>query len=334
LSAPIARIERLGCRFGALAAVDGVDLDIAAGEFLALLGASGSGKSTLLRAIAGFEPPAEGRIEIDGRDMAGVPPHRRPVNMMFQSYALFPHLDVASNIGFGLRQEGVAAAEIARRVDEAMAMVAIGHLAGRKPDRLSGGERQRVALMRALIKRPMLLLLDEPLSALDRKLRAATRRELAAIQRQVGIAFVMVTHDAEEAIGLADRLAVMDRGKLLQIGPPRQVYDRPANRRVAQVTGEVNIVEGSDATWLDLGAGAWAIRPERIMLGERAAGLPRGGMAEVVELRSTGALWQVTLASERGARLSAALLSSQIPPTPGTRLAFGFAADAAVPVPP
>ncbi len=213
------------------------------GDFFALLGPSGCGKTTLLRMIAGFEHP-DGRIVVDGVDVSALPPYRRPVNMMFQSYALFPHLDVAANIAFGLRQERMARRHTAARVDEMLALVQMTHYARRRPHQLSGGQRQRVALARALAKLPKLLLLDEPLAALDRKLRDETRRELIAIQERVGTTFLIVTHDQEEALGTASRVAVMNGGRLVQIGAPAEIYERPNSRFVADFVGEINLFEG------------------------------------------------------------------------------------------
>ncbi len=254
----IVRIEGLTKRFGAITAVDGVDLEIRRGELFALLGGSGCGKTTLLRMLAGFEVPDGGRIVIDGQDMTGVPPHLRPVNMMFQSYALFPHMDVAANVGYGLRREGVRAPEIATRVAEALEQVKLADHAARRPAQLSGGQRQRVALARALVKRPKLLLLDEPLAALDRKLREGTRFELVRLQEQLGLTFVMVTHDQEEAMSMATRLAVMNTGRVAQVGTPHEIYERPASRFVADFIGIANILE-ADGGWL-------ALRPEKITL--------------------------------------------------------------------
>jgi putrescine transport system ATP-binding protein len=241
---PFLQIEGLTKRFGDFVALDRVDLSIWRGEFFALLGGSGSGKSTLLRCLAGLIEPDAGRILLDGQDMAQVPPYRRPVNMMFQSYALFPHMDVARNIGFGLRQEGASRAVIRDRVAEMLALVRMEGLGARRPEELSGGQRARVALARALAKRPKLLLLDEPLSALDKNLREATQFELVNIQERTGTTFVIVTHDQEEAMTMATRLAVMDRGTLAQVGTPGEVYEFPNSRFTAEFLGTANILEG------------------------------------------------------------------------------------------
>ncbi|MGD0025023.1 MAG: ABC transporter ATP-binding protein [Xanthobacteraceae bacterium] len=241
---PLLHIEGLSKRFGSFAAVDRLSLDIYAGEFFALLGPSGCGKTTLLRLIAGFERPSAGRILLDGIDLAPVPPYRRPVNMMFQSYALFPHLDVEANIAFGLKQEGLPRQEIARRVADMLALVKLENFGARKPAELSGGQRQRVALARSLVKRPRVLLLDEPLAALDKKLRDRTRFELMDLQRRLGLTFVIVTHDQSEAMIVADRIGVMDRGRLMQVASPAELYERPNSRWVADFVGDVNLFEG------------------------------------------------------------------------------------------
>jgi spermidine/putrescine ABC transporter ATP-binding subunit len=242
MSAPaIVQIERVTKRFADVVAVDDVSLDIRPNEFFALLGPSGCGKTTLLRMLAGFERASAGRILIDGEDMAQVPPNRRPVNMVFQSYAVFPHMSVADNVAYGLRVTGTPRGEIAPRVKDALAMVRLSGLDGRRPDQLSGGQRQRVALARALIKRPKVLLLDEPLSALDKKLRQEMQLELVRLQHDVGITFVIVTHDQEEALSMADRIAVMDQGRILQTAPPDQLYEEPNCRMVADFIGTMNL---------------------------------------------------------------------------------------------
>jgi putrescine transport system ATP-binding protein len=236
--------EHLVKRFDEALAVDDVSLSIAKGEIFALLGSSGCGKSTLLRMLAGFEQPTAGRILLGGQDLAGIAPYERPINMMFQSYALFPHLDVWENIAFGLKREGLPRADIQRRVGEMLDLVQLGEFAKRKPHQLSGGQQQRVALARSLAKRPKLLLLDEPLGALDKKLREQTQFELVNIIEQVGVTCVMVTHDQEEAMTMANRIAVMSRGRVLQVGSPQEVYEHPANRFVADFIGNVNLFEG------------------------------------------------------------------------------------------
>jgi putrescine transport system ATP-binding protein len=236
--------EKLVKRFDEAVAVDEVSLSIKKGEIFALLGSSGCGKSTLLRMLAGFEKPTSGRILLGGQDVAGLPPYDRPVNMMFQSYALFPHLDIWENVAFGLKREGLPKAEIQKRVDEMLALVQLTPYAKRKPHQLSGGQQQRVALARSLVKKPKLLLLDEPLGALDKKLREQTQFELVNIIEKVGVTCVMVTHDQEEAMTMASRIAVMSKGRVLQVGTPQQVYEYPANRFVADFIGNVNLFEG------------------------------------------------------------------------------------------
>ena len=230
--------------FGDARAVDHLTLDIFRGEFFALLGPSGCGKTTLLRMLAGFETPTSGRIELDGQDLTKVPPYERPVNMMFQSYALFPHMSVAKNIAFGLEMDGMPKPDIDARVEEMLNLVKLGKFADRKPHQLSGGQRQRVALARALAKKPKLLLLDEPLGALDKKLREETQFELVNIQESLGLTFVIVTHDQEEAMTVSTRLAVMRDGKIAQLGEPREVYEAPSSRYVAEFIGDVNILQG------------------------------------------------------------------------------------------
>ncbi|MGB5198908.1 MAG: polyamine ABC transporter ATP-binding protein [Sedimenticolaceae bacterium] len=242
--APLVEIQGVTKTFGSHYAVDDVSLAIYPGEFFSLLGASGCGKTTLLRMLAGFERPNQGRLRIGGEDVTDLPPYQRPVNMMFQSYALFPHLSVADNVGFGLRQEGIARRDLKARVAEMLDLVQMGTFARRKPDQLSGGQRQRVALARSLIKHPKLLLLDEPLGALDRKLREHTQFELVNIQERIGITFVMVTHDQEEAMTMSTRMAVMNEGRIRQLGTPSELYEFPTNRFVAGFIGAVNQFEG------------------------------------------------------------------------------------------
>ncbi len=241
---PIIQIRNITKRFGKVTAVDNVSLDILSGEFFVLLGPSGCGKTTLLRMIAGFELPTEGQILIDGQDMANVPPNKRPVNMVFQSYAVFPHMSVTDNVGYGLRISGVGKSEIKDRVEEALELVKLGGFGDRMPDQMSGGQRQRVALARSLVMRPKVLLLDEPLSALDAKLRAQMQFELTALQEKVGITFVTVTHDQDEALSMACRIAVINKGEVAQLAAPSDLYEYPANRFVADFVGAVNTFEG------------------------------------------------------------------------------------------
>jgi putrescine transport system ATP-binding protein len=329
---PVLEIIGASKHFGAVAAVDRVSLAVEAGEFFALLGPSGCGKTTLLRLIAGFETPDQGRVVIDGADVTATPPYARPVNMMFQSYALFPHLDVAGNIAFGLRQEGMDRRRRAARVEEMLALVQMTGFGRRRPHELSGGQRQRVALARALAKMPKLLLLDEPLAALDRKLREQTRLELTGIQQRVGTTFLVVTHDQEEALGLASRIAVMNHGRLVQTGPPAEIYERPASRFVAGFVGAVNLFEGTlvagfntlglaiadaDAPAplpqpLDLPAGtavALAVRPETLCLSrDRPAGFALA--ATVVSIGYQGGQSTVHLVTAAGKALRADLSSA------------------------
>ena len=290
---PLLRIEGVAKKFGNFRAVDHVTLDIRAGEFFALLGPSGCGKTTLLRMLAGFETPDEGRIRLNGRDIAPVLPHQRPINMMFQNYALFPHLSVRDNIAFGLKRAGMAKADINTRVAEMVALVKLDGLEKRKPDQLSGGQRQRVALARSLARRPQVLLLDEPLAALDKKLRESTQHELMELQRRLGMTFIIVTHDQEEAMTMAGRIGVMDAGRLDQVATPRDLYETPASRWIAEFVGDINLFEGQvgaaeagrlaiatrDAgtvyvaeprTPLTKSVVSVAIRPEKVKLSRRA----------------------------------------------------------------
>ncbi|GAB5508920.1 MAG: ABC transporter ATP-binding protein [Hyphomicrobiales bacterium] len=244
LAEPLIRFENITKRFGDFTAVDAISLDIYEREFFALLGPSGCGKTTLMRMLAGFEAPSEGRILLAGEDISAMPPHKRPVNMMFQSYALFPHMNVADNIAFGLKQDGLPKGEIEARVGEMLTMVKLEPFAKRKPEQLSGGQRQRVALARSLAKRPKVLLLDEPLGALDKKLREETQFELMDLQEKLGMTFLIVTHDQEEAMTVADRIAVMNQGRFEQIAPPSVIYEEPSSRYVAGFIGDVNLLEG------------------------------------------------------------------------------------------
>jgi putrescine transport system ATP-binding protein len=241
---PYVRIEKVSKRFGDFLAVDDVNLSIYRGELFSLLGGSGSGKTTLLRMLAGFEQPSEGKIFIDGVDMSGIPPYERPVNMMFQSYALFPHMSVEDNIAFGLKQDRMGREQIRERVAEMLDLVQLSKFGKRRPHQLSGGQRQRVALARALAKRPKLLLLDEPLGALDKRLREKTQFELVNIQEKLGVTFVVVTHDQEEAMTMSTRIAVMNQGYIVQVGTPTEVYEYPNTRFTAQFIGDVNLFEG------------------------------------------------------------------------------------------
>ena len=275
---PLLRIDALVKKFGAVRAVDRLSLDIRAGEFFALLGPSGCGKTTLLRMLAGFETPDQGRILLDGQDIARVLPHQRPVNMMFQNYALFPHLTVADNIAFGLKRMEMPAFQMEARVAEMIRLVKLDGLQTRKPDQLSGGQKQRVALARSLARRPRLLLLDEPLAALDKKLRQSTQLELMELQRRLRMTFIIVTHDQEEAMTVADRIGVMNAGRLEQVATPRQLYEAPASRWVAEFVGDVNIFEGQPGL------------PEgnRFTVSMRDAGAHRGGGACAADHQAYG----------------------------------------------
>jgi putrescine transport system ATP-binding protein len=273
--APLIRFDRVTKRFGAVTAIDDLSLNIYEREFFALLGPSGCGKTTLMRLLAGFETPTAGRVVLGGKDLAGVPPYQRPVNLMFQSYALFPHMSVFDNVAFGLRQERTTREEIAARVDEMLKLVNLTGLERRKPDQLSGGQRQRVALARSLVKRPKVLLLDEPLAALDKQLREQTRFELMELQVKLGMTFMIVTHDQEEAMAVADRIAVMDRGRIVQMGTPAEIYEQPATRYVAEFIGDVNLIDAKVSAQDDKGLlllqGETIATPLRAMSGETVA---------------------------------------------------------------
>ncbi len=245
MTQPLLSLENVDKHFGLIRAVDKLNLDIQENEFFALLGASGSGKTTLLRILAGFETPTAGRILLDGQDISQMPPNLRPINLMFQSYALFPHMTIAQNIAYGLEMEKVAKDEIKRRVRDMLEIIQLSHLANRKPDQLSGGQRQRVALGRALVKRPRLLLLDEPLAALDKKLRGEMQLELKRIQHEFGITFIIVTHDQEEALVMADRVAILKDGGLLQCDSPHNIYEKPNSQYAANFIGVMNFLPGT-----------------------------------------------------------------------------------------
>ena len=355
---PLLRLEGIGKKFGDIAAVEQLSLDIHEGEFFALLGPSGCGKTTLLRLLAGFEQPSEGRILLDGEDIAGVPPHRRPVNMMFQSYALFPHLTVAGNVAFGLRQEALPREEIDARVNAMLALVKLDGLGARKPHQLSGGQRQRVALARALVKRPRAFLLDEPLAALDRKLREETRFELMELQRKLGLTFIIVTHDQEEAMILASRIGVMDRGRLVQVATPPEIYEQPNSRWVADFIGDVNLIEGqlasagpeaaivsfgagrlraAQAVDAPLGAVVWlALRPEKVRIA--AADSPEASEnvcpGRIVEIGYLGdvSIYKVKLDSGLIMKAAVANLARQVLRSfsVGDRVTLSWPADAGV----
>jgi putrescine transport system ATP-binding protein len=339
---PLLEIIEASKHFGPVAAVDRVSLAVEHGELFALLGPSGCGKTTLLRLIAGFELPDSGRIVIDGSDVSRVPPYRRPVNMMFQSYALFPHLDVVGNIAFGLKQEGMERRRREARVADMLALVQMRDYARRRPHELSGGQKQRVALARALAKMPKLLLLDEPLAALDRKLREETRLELIGIQERVGTTFLVVTHDQEEALGMASRLAVMERGRLAQVGSAAEIYERPNSRFVADFVGAVNLFDGTLVAGFNAlalavpgietplplpepvelpegAAAALAVRPEKLRLSaERPSGIALA--ATVVSVGYQGGLSLVHAATGSGL-----VLKAQMPSVAATAFERGAA---------
>jgi putative spermidine/putrescine transport system ATP-binding protein len=315
VSTPQIALKGLRKTFGKVVAVDAVDLEIADGEFFAMLGPSGSGKTTVLRMIAGFERPTSGSVILGGVDETDVPAFRRDVSTVFQDYALFPHMTVGQNVAYGLKVRGVGGAERTRRVGEALEMVRLGDLGTRKPGELSGGQRQRVALARALVTRPKVLLLDEPLGALDLKLREQMQLELKSIQREVGITFLFVTHDQDEALTLCDRLAVFNAGRIEQVGPPGEVYEHPATRFVAGFVGSSNVIPAASAQTVVGKPGTFAIRPEKIRV------LAAGATPSAGELGLTGTVDEVVysgattriVVDAAGLQLSATVLNDEAP---------------------
>lgn len=333
--APLLEARGLRRHYGGAVALEALDLAIMPGEFFALLGGSGSGKSTLLRLIAGLEAPDAGTLLLEGRDITRDPPWARPMHMMFQSYALFPHMSVAENIGYGLRRAGVARAEQERRIAEVLALVKLEGFGARRPHQISGGQKQRVALARSLVMRPKLLLLDEPLAALDAGLREQTGFELRALQRATGAAFVMVTHDQGEALALADRIAVLDGGRLMQVGPPAAVYARPASAFVARFLGAANIIDAGHPALApaEPGAASYALRPEhiRLMRGEGAAGGNRAlGAVRDAAFRGEATLFVIAL--DGGGELRVTVPGDDPMPAVGERVALAWDADDLVPL--
>ena len=313
--------HKVSRHFGSVKAVDAVDLDIESGEFFAMLGPSGSGKTTCLRLIAGFEQPTAGAISIFGERAEGVPPYRRNVNTVFQDYALFPHLNVLENVSYGLMVKGVSRAERHREAERALSLVRLPGYGARMPGQLSGGQRQRVALARALVNRPRVLLLDEPLGALDLKLRENMQEELKLLQKSLGITFIFVTHDQGEALSMADRVAVFNDGHIMQIGTPHDIYQRPASRFVADFVGSSNVLP-PDFVKLHSGQDRWAsLRPESIRLKREVDGI--GIPADVISLNYLGASTRVAL-DTGGLRLHASIPAGQPLPEAGERVTISF----------
>ena len=314
------QVQEVSKKFGNVTVVDKVSLSIRRQEFFALLGSSGCGKSTLLRIMAGLETPTSGRIILDGQDITDLPAHQRPVNMMFQSYALFPHMTVENNVAFGLEQERLPPAEVDARVKESLAAVEMEALASRKPHQLSGGQRQRVALARCIAKRPKALLLDEPMAALDKHLRERTQLELLALRRRLGISFVIVTHDQDEAMAMADRIAVMDKGRILQIDTPQALYERPASQAVARFFGDINLWPSGQA-----------VRPERIGLSHTSGDI-EGVVADII-YRGTATTYLVHT-SDLTVRVLAQNTHGSSQFQKGEKVRLGWPTDAARMLPP
>jgi len=348
-------IDRVTKRFGTqVTAVDNVSIDIRQGEFFSLLGASGCGKTTLLRLLAGFEQPSEGEIYLDGQPMSGVPAHRRPTNMVFQSYAIFPHLNVLGNLAYGLRREKMPRDQLRNRVDEALALVKLEGYGERKGNELSGGQRQRVALARALIMRPKVLLLDEPLSALDKKLRENMQLELRQLQQSVGITFIFVTHDQEEALTMSDRVAVMSGGKVLQIASPTELYEKPTSIEVAGFIGQMNFlpaqiadqageeikleVDGVGPAVAVNGGHSWtsgkditlALRPERLLIGDAASSAPNRLTARVQAIAYLGDRQHIHLRAPGLEEELLATAPSHVAVDENAEVAVGWTSDAGV----
>ena len=301
------RLEGVRKVFGDFVAVDGIDLEVETGEFFSLLGPSGSGKTTCLRMIAGFDEPTDGRVLLHGRDVSHLPPYERDVNTVFQDYALFPHMSVADNVDYGLKVKRIPRADRKTRVQDALEMVQLGDRGDRKPAELSGGQRQRVALARALVNRPRVLLLDEPLGALDLKLRQEMQIELKSIQQRVGLTFIYVTHDQEEALTMSDRLAVLNQGSIEQVGPPADVYERPATSFVAGFVGTSNVLGGATARAATGDPQPFSVRPEKIVMTEPHASVPPGRcslMGRVAEVVYVGAHTRYIVDLEPGGRLT------------------------------
>ncbi|KWR80088.1 ABC transporter ATP-binding protein [Pseudomonas citronellolis] len=336
MTTPAVQFTQVSRQFGEVKAVDRVSIDIKDGEFFSMLGPSGSGKTTCLRLIAGFEQPSSGSIRIHGEEAAGLPPYQRDVNTVFQDYALFPHMNVLENVAYGLKVKGVGKAERLKRAEEALGMVALGGYGSRKPVQLSGGQRQRVALARALVNRPRVLLLDEPLGALDLKLREQMQSELKKLQRQLGITFIFVTHDQSEALSMSDRVAVFNKGRIEQVDTPRNLYMQPATPFVAEFVGTSNVLRGDLAQSLTGNAQPFSIRPEHIRFasGERGAGdLEISGLLHDIQYQGAATRYEIRL--DNGQNLCLSQANSQwdaaaVAHQPGQRVTARWAREAMV----